>query len=161
MNQERATMKGRRNERRTRRVVVACISAFNLGCYTAVPITSDAARVGTRITLELTDAGTVDMASQVGPRIHTLVGDVNVVTDSSVVLSMRSAVDVRGVESLWQGEQVTVRRSDIGSVGERRLSSGKTAAFSVILVAGAFLVARAFGLVGGGEDHRGDIPVTQ
>jgi len=154
-------MKGRRNRRQGRRVVVACISAFNLGCYTAVPITSDTARTGTRINVELTDAGTVDMASQVGPRIHMIVGDVNVVSDSTVTLSMRSATDIRGIESLWQGEQVTVRRSDIASVGERRLSPGKTAAFSVILVAVAFLLARAFGLVVGGEDHRGDIPVTQ
>lgn len=154
-------MMGRRNTRRGRRVVVACISAFNLGCYTAVPIGGDSARTGTRIAVELTDAGTVDMASQVGPRIHTLVGDVSAVSDSTVTLSMRSATDVRGIESLWQGEQVTVKRSDVASVGERRLSPGRTAVFSVILVAGAFVAARAFGLVGGGADHRGDIPVTQ
>lgn len=154
-------MKGRRNTPRGRRVVVACISAFNLGCYTAVPISGESARTGTRISVELTDAGTVEMASQVGPRIHMLVGDVNVVSDSTIVLSMRSATDVRGVESLWQGEQVTVRRGDIASVGERQLSTGRTAVFSVIAVAGAFLIARAFGLLGGGEDHRGDIPITQ
>ena len=153
-------MKGRR-KRRARRVVVACISTLNLACYTAVPITGESARTGTRISVELTDAGTVDMASQVGPRIHTLVGDVSVVSDSTIVLSMRSATDVRGIESLWQGEQVTVKRSDVYSVGERRLSPGRTAAFSTILVAGTFVVARAFGLVGGGSGHRGDIPVTQ
>ena len=114
-------MMGRRNTRRGRRVVVACISAFNLGCYTAVPIGGESARTGTRISVELTDAGTVDMASQVGPRIHTLVGDVSAVSDSTIMLSMRSATDVRGIESLWQGEQVTVKRSDVSSVGERRL----------------------------------------
>jgi hypothetical protein len=153
-------MKGRRNRRR-RKVIVACISAFNLGCYTAVPIGGESARTGTRISVELTDAGTVDIASQVGPRIHLLVGDVASVSDSTVVLSMKSATDVRGIESLWQGEQVTVKRSDIASVGERRLSPGRTAVFSAILVAGAYLVARAFQIIGGGEDHRGDIPVTQ
>ena len=154
-------MIGRRNTRRWRRVVVACITAFNLGCYTAVPIGGESARTGTRISVELTDAGTVDMASQVGPRIHTLVGDVGAVSDSTIILSMRSATDVRGIESLWQGEQVTVKRSDVSSVAERRLSPGRTAAFSAILLAGVFVAARAFGLVGGGADHRGDIPVTQ
>lgn len=154
-------MKARRNNRRRRKVVVACISAFNLGCYTAVPIGGESARTGTRISVELTDVGTVDIASQVGPRIHLLVGDVSALTDSSIVLAMRSTTDSRGIEALWQGEQVTVKRSEIASVGERRLSPGRTAVFSAILVAGAALVARAFGLLGGGEDHRGDIPVTQ
>ena len=154
-------MTGRCNGRRRRKVIVACISALNLGCYTAVPIAGESARTGTRISVELTDAGTVDVASQVGPRIHLLVGDVSAVTDSSIVLAVRSTTDVRGIESLWQGEQVTVKRTDISSVGERRLSPSRTAVFSAILVGGAFLVARAFGILGGGEDHRGDIPVTQ
>ena len=147
--------------RRARRVIIAGVAAFNTGCYTAVPIAASDARMGKRISVDLTDAGTVQMTSQVGPRIRSLTGDVATTTDGELVLALRSVSDVRGIESLWGGEQVTIPRTSIGGVTERRLSRGKTALFAVGMVAGLILAARLVGAIGGGEDRGGEPPVTQ
>ena len=153
-------MSGRGN-RRVRRVMLAGFLSFQLGCYTAVPITGEATRPGTRVHVDLTDAGTVDMAREVGPRIRTLMGDVATVTDGELVVAMRSVTDVRGIESYWTGEQVTVPRRDIAALKERRLSRQKTTMFTVAILVGLVLTARSFGLFAGGDEHRGDLPVTQ
>jgi hypothetical protein len=146
---------------RARRLLAAAVCAFDLGCYASVPISTDVARAGTQINVELTDTGISDVARQVGPRIHLVTGDVVSATDGELVLAVRSVTDLRGIESPWAGEHVTVPRADVATVSERRLSSRRTALFSAGFVAALYLTARAFGLIGGGPDHSGDIPVTQ
>ena len=137
------------------------MATFTAGCYTAIPIAGGEARMGRRIEVDLTDVGTVEMAAQVGPRIHSLTGDVTALSDRDVVLALRAVSDVRGIETFWAGEQVTVPRTNIGRVAERRLSRGRTTAFSVGMLAGLYLVARGVGAFGGGSEHRGDLPVSQ
>ena len=130
-------------------------------CYTAVPIESGAPPQGTRVYIELTDAGTVSMASQVGPSIQELFGDVVATTDRDVVIGLRAVTNRRQIESLWSGERVTVPRADIARVRARKLSTKRSAVFAGILTAGLLLTSRAVGLVGGGDGHRGELPVTQ
>ena len=117
--------------------------------------------MGRRVELDLTDAGRVQMAQQVGPRVRTLLGDVTALSDSQMVLALRAVSDVRGVETFWTGEQVTVPRASIGAVAERRLSRGRTAIFSAGMLATLYVLARSVASLGGGDDHRGELPVSQ
>ena len=137
------------------------VAVLNASCYTAVRIAGNEARTGRRVELDLTDAGTVEMARQVGPRIRTLTGDVTALTDNELVLALRAVSDVRGIETFWAGEQVTVPRASIGTVAERRLSRGRTALFSAGMLAGLYAIARGIGSLGGGADHRGELPISQ
>jgi hypothetical protein len=146
---------------RKRRAAVAGLAALQLGCYTAVPITGEMARPGSRVQLDLSDGGASNMASQVGPRTRTLMGDVASTNERELVLAVRSITDVRGIESYWSGEQVTVPRTDIAAVREQRLSKRKTALFATAFVAGILATGRAFGWFSGGDGGRGDLPVTQ
>src|SRR6185503_1901087 len=111
---------------RKRCVAMAGLAALQLGCYTAVPISGEMARMGSRVQLDLSDGGASNMASQVGPRTRTLMGDVTTTNDRELVLAVRSVTDVRGIESFWSGEQVTVPRTDIAAVREQRLSKRKS-----------------------------------
>ena len=140
---------------------LASVAAFNVGCYAAVPISGESLRIGRPVSAELTDAGTAEMASQVGPRIRSLFGDLNGSTDQALVLALRSATDYRGIESFWSGEHVTVPRVDIAHISERRLSRSRTALLTAGLLAGLYVAGRGFGLFAGGDDHRGDLPVSQ
>jgi hypothetical protein len=142
-------------------LLLASIAAFNVGCYAAIPISGESLRIGRSVSAELTDAGTAEMASQVGPRIRSLFGDVNGATDETLVLALRSATDYRGIESFWNGEHVTVPRADIAHISERRLSRSRTALITAGLLAGLYVAGRGFGLFSGGNDHRGDLPVSQ
>lgn len=146
---------------RKRRAAIAVVAAFQLGCYTAVPITGEMARPGSRVQLDLSDGGASNMASQVGPRTRTLMGDVASINDRELVLAVRSVTDVRGIESYWAGEQVTVPRTDIAAVREQRLSKKKSALFAAAIAAGVFATGHAFGWFSGGDGGRGDLPVTQ
>lgn len=155
-----------RSDRRRARLTaglatMSVLAALNAGCYTAVPIAGSEARMGRRVAVDLTDAGAVEMARQVGPRARTLTGDVTALTEREMVLALRAVSDVRGIETFWGGEQVTVPRASIGTMAERRLSRGRTAVFSVGMLAGLYAIARGVGAIGGGSDHRGDLPVSQ
>ena len=146
---------------RRRRAAIAGIAALQLGCYTAVPITGEMARPGARVQLDLSDGGASNMASQVGPRSRTLMGDVASTNERELVLAVRSVTDVRGIESFWAGEQVTVPRTDIAGVREQRLSKRKSVLFATAIAVGIFATGHAFGWFSGGDGGRGDLPVTQ
>jgi hypothetical protein len=146
---------------RKRRVAIAGLAALQLGCYTAVPISGEMARMGSRVQLDLSDGGASNMASQVGPRTRTLMGDVASTNERELIVAVRSVTDVRGIESFWSGEQVTVPRTDIAALREQRLSKRKTVLFATAVALGIFGTGRAFGWFSGGDGGRGDLPVTQ
>lgn len=46
------------------------------GCYNYLPLENPAPASGTRVAAELTDAGSLELASQVGPGVTSVRGDV-------------------------------------------------------------------------------------
>jgi hypothetical protein len=122
------------------------------GCYTMQPLVGSRPEPapGTRLVIELTDAGRVAMANQMGPDVARFESRLVRQTDSAYVLSVSLVVGAWGAQTRWSGEQVALRTEYVRSIGERRFSVGRTA----LAVAGATASAMAFvltrSLLGGG-----------
>ena len=122
------------------------------GCYTMQPLVGSRPEPapGTRLIIELTDAGRVAMANQMGPDVARFESRLVRQTDSAYVLSVSLVVGAWGAQTRWNGEQVALRPDYVRTIGERRFSAGRTA----LAVAGATASAMAFvltrSLLGGG-----------
>ena len=130
---------------RTSRYALVTILAVVLlpGCYRLTPVNGGVPDAGAEVRLDLTDAGSVQLASQVGPRIDALEGRAIEVSDSVLVLEMTGAVKRNGVTAPWSGERVRVRLQTVDQVRARQLDRKATWLVSGAGVVGIFLVSRA------------------
>lgn len=135
-----------------RRLLVAVLAAFSLGCYVGTPLAAPRPQVGTRVQLTLTDAGTVTMASQLGPARVELMGDVAAVSDSGLVLALRTVTNHRGVDEIWAGEQVSIPQSAIATMRQRTVSVKRSVLLAIVGVAAAMAIGLAIASGGTGSD---------
>lgn len=120
------------------------------GCYRLAPLEADAPDAGSEVRLVLTDAGSVQLASLVGPRVEVLEGRTVQSSDSALVLAVSSTFNRAGVEMPWNQERLSVPLGAIEQIRRRELDHKKTWLVSGASVVGLFLVSRAFGW-GSGE----------
>ena len=132
------------------------------GCYTMQPLVGSRPEPapGTRLVVELTDAGRVAMANQMGPDVARFESRLVRQTDSAYVLSVSMVVGAWGAQARWNGEQVTLRTDYVRTIGERRFSAGRTALVAVGTTASimAFVLTRS--LLGGGSSTDPNNPTT-
>ncbi len=134
------------------RVAALCSAMLLLlpqaGCYNIHPVTTPEAAVGARVVATLTDAGSVGIASQVGPRVVEVEGVIQQMTADTLQLGVVRTIDRSDMESLWNGEMVRIPVAGIGSLRERQLSTRKSVMAAALIVAGALLLAAAASGVG-------------
>jgi len=110
------------------RLATAVVAVLGVtGCYTYVPPTT-APFAGSEVSVVLTDRGRVALGERVGPEMDQLRGRLLSSTDSTVVVSMRESVTLRGVSAKWTDEVLTLSREHFGSIRIRTLSRGRTSA---------------------------------
>jgi hypothetical protein len=97
--------------------------------------------------VSLTDAGSVGMAALVGPRVTTLTGRLLSSEDSALTLSVQTTTKRNGVDDLWNGETVIVRREYVSSIQQRSFSLARSLASGGIVAA---LGGVLYGALGGG-----------
>lgn len=114
------------------------------GCYRLAPLDTETPDAGSEVRLGLTDAGSVQLAHLVGPRIEAIEGRTVQVSDSALVVAVSSAFDRAGVERPWNHEQLSVPLGAIDQIQRRELDRKKTWFVSGASVVGLFLVSRAF-----------------
>ena len=107
---------------------------------------------GTRVEVRLTNAGATTLATQVGPDVLYLQGNVLSADSSALTLAITQSETVRRVSTEWKGEQFTLPREDIASLSERKLSVGATALLGGLAGGGLIAAASAFG---GGSSSTG------
>lgn len=120
------------------------------GCYRLAPLETETPDAGSELRLALTDAGSLQLASLVGPRVEVLEGRAIEVSDSVLVLAVASTFNRTGVETPWNNERLSVPLGAIDQIRRRELDHRKTWLVSGASVVGLFLVSRAFGW-GAGE----------
>ena len=132
------------------------------GCYTMQPLVGSRPEPapGTRLIIELTDAGRVAMANQMGTEVARFESRLVRQTDSAYVLSVSMVVGAWGAQARWNGEQVMLRTDYVRTIGERRFSAGRTALVAVGTTASimAFVLTRS--LLGGGNSTDPSNPPT-
>jgi hypothetical protein len=137
---------------RSRALALLTLPTLLAACHSYVPVIT-APGPGTRLSAELTDTGTSELARYVGPRVAVIEGGLVSASDSAVTLSVILTRQHNGVDSYWTGEQVTVPRPYIAHLTERRLARGRTAVatggFTALLA--ALALAFSGGFNGGGN----------
>ena len=130
-------------------LTAAAACCLLVGCYTYRPLPAVDAVMpgpGTQVEARLTTAGAADLASQVGPDVLLLEGQVLSADSSGVTLAVNRVETGRHIGSDWKGEHVTLPRADVASLLVRRLSVGGTALLGGLAGGG---LAAAFALIGG------------
>jgi hypothetical protein len=129
------------------------------GCYSYHPLESPAPASGTRVAAELTDAGSLAMASQIGPSVTSVRGEVVESNPDGFLLALTSVMGRNEQEVFWRGEQVRLPRITVACVQQRRFAPAKTILFGGAVVGGLFAAVKAFtgsGSQGGGGTGGGE-----
>lgn len=132
-------------------------------CYTYDSVQVPTPVAGTRIQAELTDGGSAELASQLGPNIAAVRGEV-VESDEVGLLLALNSVTVRTEERIfWKGEQVRIPLTTVAQVRQRKFSLGRSllfggAALAALVAAGAAFEGGGSGIGGGVGDGGGPGP---
>ena len=136
-----------------RAMAVAAATALN-SCYDYLPPPSGTSIPGSEVRAALTDAGSVQMAAAIGPRVASLDGQVERADGDSLVLHVTSMTLANGAESGWGGERVAIPASLVASLHERQLNRSRTVLAAVL---GTGVVAAAWLTQHVGTSSRGPV----
>ena len=132
------------------------------GCYVYRPVTGTVPPPGERVRLTLTDAGTADLAAQLGPSTVELSGQLVYDSADAYLISVLGTRARSGIEAGWRGEQVTVPRSLVAHVEQRHFSRTRTVLMSVGAIVAVIAAREAFwgpgGVFGGAPPGSGPGP---
>jgi hypothetical protein len=123
-----------------------------VACYSYHPLENPAPASGTQVAADLTDSGSLAMASQIGPGVTSVRGEVVESSPDGLLLALISVMGRNDQEMFWSGEQVRIPRTTVARVQQRRFAVGKTMLFGGVVVGGLFAAVKAFtgGSIGGG-----------
>jgi hypothetical protein len=132
------------------RVFTTLVCMAVLGaCYRNVPIgNGEPLQPGTRIVVHLTPLGTANLGRLLGANTEAMEAQLVRNSADSLLLSVSSVHDVRGVQTSWAGEQLSIARADVARVEERKLSRRRSFALGGGILLGALLI-RVIGDAGG------------
>ena len=145
---------------RFRRAVGLITLATTGACYTSLPLESFPPAVGNDLVAMLTDTGSAELASVVGPRVTGLSGRYLGLAGDTLLLSVKTVIKRDGNEEFWKGEQVGIPRSDVASLSKRRFSSVKSGVVVGGLVA-ALVAITGLVYAGTSGSNRNRPPPTQ
>jgi hypothetical protein len=133
------------------------------GCYSYRPLETPAPDSGARVEADLTDRGTVAMASQIGPGALSVRGEVLQTEPEALVLALTSVQGRNQQETFWKGEHVKIPLVTVARVQQRQFALKKTLLFGGAVLGGLFAAVAAFGgsSAGGGGGGGGGDPSPQ
>jgi hypothetical protein len=129
------------------------------GCYTYRPLSGAEPVAGTRVSAELTDEGARELSGQIGPAVEHVEGQVLKVDSTAIELAVLQVEGVRGWQSDWNGERVTIPRKAVAGLQQRRFSLGGTGFVGGVVAGGVYAIYRLLGgpgiFEGGGRGSGG------
>jgi hypothetical protein len=129
---------------RTTAALVALL--FVSACYEYTPIEGGVSTVGREVVLELSEQGAIALAPQLGAQLQSVSGRVTGVSDDAYQVSVTQTNSRSGVETLWRGENASISRAYVASVGDRRLDKRRTWIVTGLAALGVALAGQAFGV---------------
>ena len=128
----------------------------SLGCYAAVPLATPAPSPGSELVVQLTDAGSENLARFVGPRATEIRGRYLSSSPDTLRVAVLGVTMRNEEERFWQQEQLGIPRGAIATLREKRLSRPRTAGVVALAAAAAVLVKIGFGgSPGSSGSHQG------
>lgn len=120
---------------------IALLLPLLAGCYVYSPVTTASSPAGVPVRLTLTDAGTANLAPELGPSVQAVGGRLLNDSGDAYLLALSDSRKRNGMEIDWRGEQVTISKSLVASIQQRQFSRTRTGILTVGLI-GAMVVAR-------------------
>ena len=121
------------------------------GCYTYRPLASvDTVMpaAGTDVEVRLTTAGATALANELGPDMLALQGHVLAADSAGLTLAVSRSETARQIGYDWKGEHVTVPRSAIADLRERKFAVGPSALIGGLAGGGVVAAYALFGTGG-------------
>lgn len=109
-------------------------STLLTGCHSYAPLTTPTPLPGTYVAATLTESGSAQVSSHLGPDAGVVRGRLLDDGQQGMTLSVQSVGLRRGDDLVWRGEAVTLPHASIARVERRRLAKGRSL---LLLVAGA------------------------
>ena len=117
---------------------------LQVGCYTYQPTGGAVPATGTRVALQVSDAGRAVLGGSMGPEIDRVEGLLIQKDSVEYVLAVSGIRTIRGDAQPWSGEKVHVKSEFVTKVYEHRLAKKRTIVASAIGVgAMAYILTRA------------------
>jgi hypothetical protein len=140
-----------------RRLIVLVLALWwPLACHSYTPVAASTLAADSAVRVRLTDQGSLDLASTVGPRAAALDGRVSAASDSALELRVLAVTRMNGVTEGWKGEPVRLTRGAVARVERERVSAMRSGLLAGGLLAALAAAAAAFG--GGGDTVAGGGP---
>lgn len=140
------------------RLGLVFLSVLLTGCYTLEPASGIAPEPGNRVALNINDVGRVALGGLIGPELAQIEGRLMGKENDEYHLAVSKVLFLRGGEQVWSGERIRVRSEYVGSVYERRYSTGRSVALGVASIGGLTAVILGRDLLGLGTGGDGREP---
>jgi len=129
--------------RRLRAGTAAALVLTSMACRSYVPVVPHQLAPGSTARVSLTDRGSVELASSLGPRGDLVEGRVVESDDSALVLAVSTVVRTNGVEESWRGERLAVPQSYVAEATMPKLSRVRSVLLAGGVIAGLAAIAAA------------------
>lgn len=131
-------------------------------CYEYEPLATASSPIGQPVRLTLTEAGSVNLAAELGPSVEAIGGKLVSDSGNAYLVSLSESRKRDGIEIDWRGEEVSISKSLVAVIQQRQFSPTRTAFLSAGLVTALVALERAFwgpgGVFGGGPPGTGQGP---
>jgi hypothetical protein len=144
---------GRAVWRRLTAVLCTGLLAFQVGCYSYLPIQETAPQAGVSVAVTLNDRGRDLVGGKLGEEAMAVDGTMISDAGTSITVSVNRVRFMRGSSSIWAGEQVEIPKEGIRGFQERRFSKGRTTMLTIGLLAGLVGVASLIDLAINGRSR--------
>jgi hypothetical protein len=126
------------------RLGIFSLAVLLVGCYTLEPTGGAAPEPGTRVALEINDAGRLALGGFVGPGVTQIEGRLIGRENDAYLVAVSAVTTLRGGTQVWAGERISVLPGHVGTIYERRLSAGRSVTLGVVAIGGftAFILSR-------------------
>lgn len=131
-----------------RRTIAGALLVSNLACYQFHALPSDLRNPTSDVRISLSDRGSVELASLIGPQITKVEGDLTEANDTSFVVRMKSAVNRAGYSTPWSGETIRVPRLYASSIERKELNKNRSWLVGAASFAGVALIGLTVQLTG-------------
>jgi hypothetical protein len=122
------------------------------GCYEYVPLASATPAVGQTVSVQITDAGRVQLSDRFGSGLTEIEGRIEAAQADQFVMNVYKVSHISGESALWTGETVRLQRAYVGMTKGRELSRTRTTLMAVtaaVVVVGAIATAHLTGVFNG------------
>lgn len=123
---------------------MAFLVALLAGCYVYKPVGTGSPPSGRQVRLTLTDAGTANLAAELGPSVEAVGGRLTSDSGAAYLLALSETRKRNGVEIDWRGEEVSMSKSFVATLEQREFSRTRTAVLSAGVVSAIVVAVRAF-----------------